>query len=191
MISPKSLRGLYRASTVDAAPDDVATASLAIVTCMDHRLRPEQTLGIPTASACMIRNAGGRVTDDALRSLVIASSTLDVNEIVVMQHTDCAVANLTNEQVAKHIEEQLEIEVRAAEFLPIADLRSSVQADVKRVRESPFIPGEIPVTGLICTTETGQLEVIDADPLSRLAPRVAADPSAAGNPASEPSERST
>lgn len=191
MISPESLRGLYRASTVSSAPDDVAAVSLAVVTCMDHRLRPERTLGVPPASVCMIRNAGGRVTDDALRSLAVASSTLDVNEIVVMQHTECAVANVTNEQIAKDIEEQLEVEVRAAEFLPIADLRSSVKADVKRVRDSRFIPGEIPVTGVICTTGTGQLEIVDADPLSRIAPRVEGDQSAADRPPSQRSGRPT
>lgn len=191
MISPESLRGLYRASTVASAPDDVAGVALAVVTCMDHRLRPEPTLGVPAASVCMIRNAGGRVTDDALRSLVIASSTLDVNEIVVMQHTECALANVTNEQIAKDIKDQLEVEVRAAEFLPIADLRSSVQTDVKRVRDSPFIPGEIPVTGIICTTGTGQLEIVDADPLSRIAPRVEGDQSAADPPPSRRSGRST
>jgi carbonic anhydrase len=191
MISPESLRGLYRASTVASAPDDVAGVALAVVTCMDHRLRPEPTLGVPAASVCMVRNAGGRVTDDALRSLVVASSTLDVNEIIVMQHTECALANVTNEQIAKDIEEQLEVEVRAAEFLPIADLRSSVQADVKRVRDSPFIPGEIPVTGIICTTGTGQLEIVDADPLSRIAPRVEGDQSAADPPPSRRSGRST
>lgn len=191
MISPESLRGLYRASTVASAPDDVAGVALAVVTCMDHRLRPEPTLGVPAASVCMIRNAGGRVTDDALRSLVIASSILDVNEIVVMQHTECALANVTNEQIAKDIKDQLEVEVRAAEFLPIADLRSSVQTDVKRVRDSPFIPGEIPVTGIICTTGTGQLEIVDADPLSRIAPRVEGDQSAADPPPSRRSGRST
>ena len=191
MISPGSLRGLYRAPTVESALDDVAAVSLAVVTCMDHRLRPERTLGVPAASVCMIRNAGGRVSDDALRSLVVASSTLDVNEIVVMQHTDCAVASVTNEQIAKDIEAQLEVEVRAAEFLPIADLRSSVKADVKRVRDSRFIPGEIPVTGVICTTGTGQLEIVDADPLSRITPRVEGDQSAADHPASERSGRST
>jgi carbonic anhydrase len=139
----------------------------------------------------MIRNAGGRVSGDALRSLVVASSTLDVDEIIVMQHTECAVANITNEQIAKDIEAQLKVEVRAAEFLPIADLRSSVEGDVKRVRDSPFIPGEIPVTGVICTTGTGQLEIVDADPLSRITPRVGGDQSAADRTTSEPPGRST
>ena len=185
MISPESLRGLYRAPTVASAPDGAAGVAVAVVTCMDHRLRPERTLGVPVASVCMIRNAGGRVTDDALRSLVVASSTLDVNEIVVMQHTECATASVTNEQIAKDIEAQLEVEVRAADFLPIADLRSSVKADVKRVRDSRFIPGEIPVTGVICTTGTGQLEIVDADPLSRIAPQVEGDPAAADRSASE------
>jgi carbonic anhydrase len=187
MITPESLRGLYRAPTAASAPGDAGGVALAVVTCMDHRLRPERTLGVPAASVCVIRNAGGRVTDDALRSLVVASSTLDVTEIVVMQHTDCAMASVTNEQIAKDIEAQLEVTVGAADFLPIADLRSSVHADVKRVRESRFIPGEIPVTGVICTTGTGELEIVDADPLSRIARPVEGDPSAADHP---PSERS-
>lgn len=179
MITPESLRGLYRAPRVDSAPQPDAQLSLAIVTCMDHRLRPEQALGVPAGSACVIRNAGGRVTGDVLRSLVVASTTLGVDEIVVMQHTECAVAGTTNERIAQTIREHLDVEIGTADFLPIGDLRSSIQADVHRVRDSPFIPGEIPVTGALCTTATGQAAVVDADPLSRLAGRLGVDPSAA------------
>ena len=143
-------------------------------------LRPEHALGVPAGSACVIRNAGGRVTGDALRSLVVASTTLGVDEIVIMQHTECAVAGTTNERIAKLIREHLDVEIGTADFLPIGDLRSSIQADVHRVRESPFVPGEIPVTGVLCTTATGEVAVIDADALSRVAPRLGSDPSAAG-----------
>jgi len=180
MITPESLRGLYRAPGVDSPPPSDAPLSLAIVTCMDHRLRPEQALGVPAGSACVIRNAGGRVTADALRSLVVASTTLGVDEIVVMQHTECAVAGTTNERIAQAIRQHLDVDIGTADFLPIDDLRSSIQADVHRVRDSPFVPGEIPVTGVLCTTATGQVTVVDADALSQVAPRLGPDPSAAG-----------
>jgi carbonic anhydrase len=90
------------------------------------------------------------------------------------------VAGTTNERIAAAIREHLDVEIGTADFLPIDDLRSSIQADVHRLRDSPFVPGEIPVTGVLCTTATGQVAVIDADALSRLAPRLGPDPSAAG-----------
>lgn len=147
---------------------------------MDHRLRPEDTLGVAAGSACVIRNAGGRVTGDALRSLVVASTTLNVDEIVVMQHTECGAASITNDGVARTIQEQLGVDVGTVDFLAIDDSRSSIEADVHRVRDSPFIPGDIPVTGVLCTTTTGHAAVVDADPLSRVAPRLGTDQSAAG-----------
>jgi carbonic anhydrase len=98
---------------------------------MDHRLRPGRSLGLAPGSAGVIRNAGGRVTEDALGSLVVASSSLGVNEIVVVQHTECGLATVTNEQIVEDIQQELDVKVSAAEFLSIADLRSSIQADVR------------------------------------------------------------
>jgi carbonic anhydrase len=71
--------------------------------------------------------------------LVVASSTLGVNENLVVQHTECGAASVTNEQLVEDIRRQLTFEISAVEFLPIADFRASVQADVKRVQDSPFI----------------------------------------------------
>jgi carbonic anhydrase len=177
LISIDSLRGMYRASRPDSVPEpDRSDAPIAVVTCMDHRLRPERSLGIPRGSAYIVRNAGGRVTDDALRSLVVAWTQLEVNEFVVIQHTGCELATVTDEQVRHDVEEQLEVTPSAIGFLPIADLRSCVHGDVKRIRDSPFIPGELPVSGLIYDTATGRLEVVDADALSRIPSRLAAPP---------------
>ena len=186
MISLESLRGLYRSSPSpsDREPDGEPEGLVAVVTCMDHRLRPERSLGIPSGRAYVVRNAGGRVTDDALRSLVLAWSQLGASEMVVIQHTSCGMASVTDQQVRDHIEEQLGVDASTVNFYPITDLRSSVRADVRRVRDSPFIPGEIPVSGFICDTDTGQLDVVDADPLSRIPSGLTAPAGVAGrNPA--------
>ncbi len=146
---------------------------VAVVTCMDQRLRPERSLGIPSGNAYVVRNAGGRVTDDALRSLVVAWSQLDVREFVVIQHTDCEMTRLTDQQLGEDVAAQLAVTASTVDFATINDLRASVRADVHRVRSSPYVPGEIPVSGFVCNTDTGELEVVDADPLSRFPSRVA------------------
>src|SRR5260370_41784417 len=101
MISLESLRGLYRSSPSpsDLSSDREPEARVAVVTCMDHQLRPERSLGIPSGRAHLVRNAGGRVTEDALRSLVLAWSQLDVTEIVVIHHTGCGIASVTDQKI--------------------------------------------------------------------------------------------
>src|SRR5260370_33655569 len=98
MISLESLRGLYRSSPSpsDLSSDREPEARVAVVTCMDHQLRPERSLGIPSGRAHVVRNAGGRVPDDALRSLVLAPSPLDPAEIVVVHHTQCRLVRATH-----------------------------------------------------------------------------------------------
>lgn len=172
MISAESLNRMYGASGGRLAPgeSDRPQVWLAIVTCMDHRLRPQRSLGVATGDAHVIRNAGGRVSDDALRSLMIAWSLLGVNEFVVIHHTGCRMMTFTDEQLRHDLHQKFGIDASEVEFLPFTDLGSSVRADVERIRKSPFIPDHIAVSGFVCNTKNGHLEQIVADPRSEIPP---------------------
>ena len=165
MISSESLEVLYRTTRDEPAPPRVW---LAVVTCMDHQVRPEWALGVGTGEAHLIRNAGGRATEDAMRSLVVAWNALAVDECVVMQHTDCRMSTFTDDGLRRELAEQWSIDASSVEFLTFTDPQACVRDDVDRIRESPLVPDYIAVSGCICDTSTGHLEVVVADPMSRI-----------------------
>jgi carbonic anhydrase len=133
---------------------------VAIVTCMDARLHPETFLGLDVGDAHVIRNAGGRVSDDALRSLVISQRLLGTQEIVVIHHTDCGMLTFKNEDLAAKIREDLGVDVGGQDFLPFSDLEDSVRDDVATLRQSPLIPQDIPIAGAIYDVTTGELREV-------------------------------
>ena len=123
----------------------------AVVTCMDARLDPAKFLGLEEGDAHVIRNAGGIVTDDALRSLVISHNLLGTEDVLVIAHTDCGMLTFSNEE----LQEQLGTDI---EFHPFSDLDESVRASVKRVQESPICSGS--VHGFVYEVETGRLREV-------------------------------
>jgi carbonic anhydrase len=136
---------------------------LAVLTCMDARLHPEKFLGLDIGDAHVIRNAGGRASDDAIRSLVISQRLLGTTEIAVIHHTDCGMATFTNEQLAAKVKQDLGVEVGKRDFLPFTDIEQSVRDDVATLRASPLIPRDIPISGAIYDIRTGELrEVVRA-----------------------------
>lgn len=136
---------------------------VAVVACMDARLHPEKVLGLNIGDAHVIRNAGGRVSDDAIRSLVISERLLGTNEIVVLHHTDCGMLTFTNDQLAAKVQQDLGVDVSGRDWLPFGDLEQSVRDDVATLRESPLIPSDIPISGAIYDVTTGQVhEVVRA-----------------------------
>ena len=136
---------------------------VAVVACMDARLHPEKALGLDIGDAHVIRNAGGRVSDDAIRSLVISERLLGTNEIVVLHHTDCGMVTFSNEQLAAKIKADLGVDVGERDFLPFGDLEQSVRDDVATLRESPLIPKDIAISGAIYDVKTGEVrEVVRA-----------------------------
>jgi carbonic anhydrase len=136
---------------------------VAVLTCMDARLHTAKFLGLDLGDAHVIRNAGGRASDDAIRSLVISERLLGTTEIVVIHHTDCGMLTFTNEQLAAKIRQDLGVEVGERDFLPFADLEQSVRDDVAILRESPLIPKDISISGAIYDVHSGELrEVIRA-----------------------------
>jgi carbonic anhydrase len=130
---------------------------LAVLTCMDARLHPEKFLGLDVGDAHVIRNAGGRASDDAIRSLIISSHLLGTREYVIIHHTDCGMLTFTNEALQTKLATDLGADAAAIDFLPFSDLEQSVRDDVKRIRESPFVPAGIPVCGFVYDVRTGQL----------------------------------
>jgi carbonic anhydrase len=136
---------------------------LAVVTCMDARLHPSQFLGLELGDAHVIRNAGGRVSEDAIRSLVISQRLLGTTEIAVIHHTDCGMLTFTNEQLATKIKAELGQDVSGRDFLPFGDLEQSVRDDVNTLRDSPLIPKDIPIYGGIYDVKSGRVtEVVRA-----------------------------
>jgi carbonic anhydrase len=124
---------------------------------MDARLHPAKFLGLDVGDAHVIRNAGGRVSDDALRSLIISSHLLGTNEFVVIHHTDCGMLTFTNEVLWQKLADEMEADASHIDFLPFPDLEQSVRDDVQRIKESPFITKGIPVRGFIYDVRTGRL----------------------------------
>lgn len=133
---------------------------VAVVTCMDARLHPEEFLGLEVGDAHVIRNAGGRVSEDAIRSLVISERLLGTGEIVVIHHTDCGMLTFRNEDLTAKIKEDLGVDTTGRDFLPFSDLEQSVRDDVDTLRRSELIPDDIQISGAIYDVQSGQLREI-------------------------------
>jgi carbonic anhydrase len=136
---------------------------VAIVTCMDARMHPEKFLGLDLGDAHVIRNAGGRASDDAIRSLAISQRLLGTQEVVVIHHTDCGMLTFRNEDLTAKIQADLGVDTTGMDFLPFSDLEQSVRDDVETIRQSRLIPGDIPISGAIYDVNAGRLhEVVRA-----------------------------
>ena len=153
----------------------------AILTCMDARLDPARYAGLAEGDAHVIRNAGGRASDDAIRSLVISYKLLGTAEWFVVHHTDCGMEFFTDEVMRGLLAQSLETaalgphgfhdvgtgpgsaEAKYVDWLTIADREQSVVEDVARIRTHPLVPNRIPIYGYVYDVRTGRLvEVADA-----------------------------
>ena len=134
---------------------------VAIVTCMDSRLHVAPALGLALGDAHILRNAGGRVTDDVIRSLVISQQQLGTREIVVLHHTDCGAQSFTNEDFAAQLQQDLGVDVEGQDFLPFTDVEVSVREDVDVLRQSPLIPNDVTISGAVYDVDTGRITVVE------------------------------
>ena len=130
---------------------------VVVLTCMDARLDPARFLGLEEGDAHVIRNAGGRASEDALRSLTISEQLLGTNEVVVIHHTDCGMLTFSNEDLRKKLKQELNADAEHIDFLPFKDLEQSVRDDVATIKNSPFIPKNIEVSGFIYDVRSGRL----------------------------------
>ena len=129
---------------------------VAVVTCMDARILPSRALGLEEGDAHVIRNAGGRA-QDALRSLIISQRLLGTREVAVIHHTDCGMLTFKNEDLRAQVKRELGADASGIDFLPFADVEKSVRDDVAALRDSPFIPRDVPVRGFVYDVRTGRL----------------------------------
>lgn len=130
---------------------------VAIVTCMDSRLHVAPALGLALGDAHILRNAGGRVTDDMIRSLVISQQQMGTREIVVLHHTDCGAQTFNNEDFQEHLKCELGVDVSGQDFLPFQDVEESVREDIKLLRECPLIPDDVMISGAVYDVDTGRM----------------------------------
>jgi carbonic anhydrase len=131
----------------------------AIVACMDARLNVYGALGLEEGDAHVIRNAGGVVTDDAIRSLAISQRLLGTEEIILIHHTGCGMLTFTDDEFKRSIEEDTGIRPEwAAEAFP--DLDADVRQSIARLKASPFIPRKDAIRGFVYEVETGRLREV-------------------------------
>ena len=139
----------------------IARKGLAIVTCMDSRINPLAVVGMQAGDAKILRNAGARVTDDVLRTLVLASYLLGVTRVLVMPHTDCRMVCEGDSVIHETIESQHGVDTRSLEFRTVSDQREALMVDVSRLRSYPLLKTGVTVAGAIYNVSTGQLEPVD------------------------------
>ena len=139
------------AGTPPGAADARPRRHLAVVTCMDTRIDVLAVLGLEVGEVHVLRNAGGRVTDDVLRSLALSCHVLGVDTVVVMQHSRCGLAGTSDEELRARTGADVD-------FLPIDDHRVALREDVQRLAATPFLSPVQQVAGLIYDVETGRLE---------------------------------
>jgi carbonic anhydrase len=133
--------------------------NLAVLTCMDARLDPAKLLGFEEGDAHVIRNAGGVVSDDALRSLAISQNLLGTEEIVLIHHTDCGMLMFTDEEFAGKLEQETG-ERPAWPVHAFRDLEQNVRESIERIKSSPFVPNTDRVRGFVYEVETGRLREV-------------------------------
>ncbi len=132
---------------------------LAVLACMDARVDPAKVLGLQEGDAHVIRNAGGVVSDDALRSLAISQNLLGTEEIVLIHHTDCGMLTFTDDEFAAKLEAETgqKPDWRAHAF---DDLETNVRESIDKIRQSPFVPKTDKVKGYVYEIETGRLREV-------------------------------
>ena len=136
-----------------------AAKGLAVVTCMDSRIDPLAMLGLERGDAKIMRNAGARVTGDVLRTLVLANALLNVQRVMVVAHTTCAMTGTTEEQVQDVLRERSGLDARSLHFQVMPDQVAALGRDVQRIRSWPFLP-DIPVAGCLYDVHTGRIDVV-------------------------------
>jgi carbonic anhydrase len=134
-----------------------ARKGLALVTCMDSRIEPLELLGMSQGDVKILRNAGARVTDDVLRTLVLATYLLGVTRVLVMPHTECKMASATEDELHASILETQGVDTYSIEFRTVADQEGALAYDVRRIRSYPLLPEGLVVAGAMYDVHTGRL----------------------------------
>src|SRR5690242_15850454 len=134
---------------------------VAVVACMDARLDVHKILGLQEGDAHVIRNAGGAVTDDTIRSLAISQRLLGTKEIILIHHTDCGMLTFKDDDLKKQIEKETGLRPAFA-LEAFADLDDDVKQSIARIKASPFVPNKSSVRGFVYDVRTGRLNEVGA-----------------------------
>ena len=145
-----------------AGLEPLAARGLALVTCMDSRIEPLDMLGLKPGDAKILRNAGARVTDDTLRTLVLAVYLLGVERVLVLPHTNCKMASVANDDAVHDlIGERHGVDTRSLEFHTNSDQLGALRHDLERIRHHPLLPQGLPVAGAVYDVDTGRVDPVD------------------------------
>jgi carbonic anhydrase len=135
---------------------------VAVLACMDSRILFERCLGLKPGDAHMIRNAGGIATEDALRSLIVSHHLLDTKEFIIINHTDCGLLRVREDELKQSLAEKMGTSAGApAHFYAFDDLEKNVREQVRQVKSHPWIPRQIPVRGFVYDVKTGKLSEVE------------------------------
>ncbi len=136
---------------------------LIVLACMDARLIVSQVLGLKPGDAHILRNAGGVVTDDVLRSLLISHHLLGTQELMIIEHTDCGMLTFADDELLERLRQKTGTAVVApARFFAFRDLEANVREQIEKVRSHPWIPEHFVVRGFIYDVKTGRLHEVSA-----------------------------
>jgi carbonic anhydrase len=152
----------FAAGTPPAAPPAKPSRGLAVVTCMDARIDVLAALGLSVGEAHVLRNAGGVVSDDMIRSLAISQRKLGTREVMLIHHSDCGMEKISDEGFSTELEEETGL-VPDFPIESFADAESDVRDSIERVRHSPFLPHRDQVRGFVYDVEDGRLREIRTD----------------------------
>jgi len=143
-------------------PTQTPMLAVAVLTCMDARIDPSRLLGLEPGDAHVIRNAGGRATEDALRSLAVSNSLLGTRDVIVIQHTDCEMMT-EDEVLRRRLTEASGADASRVDLLCFDDVDRSLREDVARILGSPFTPDEARVYGYVFDVVTGSMSQVVPD----------------------------
>lgn len=139
----------------------IARRGIAVVTCIDSRIDPLNLMGMKAGDVKILRNAGARVTEDVLRTLVLASHLLGVKRVLILPHTDCRMASADEEAVHAEIMRVSGIDSRGIEIRTVSDQLSALKLDITRVRSFPLLAPDVVVGGAIFNVHSGVMNPID------------------------------
>ena len=147
----------YRSEFHDSGVEGSAAKGLAVLTCIDSRIDPLAMLGLRAGDAKIIRNAGARVTDDALRSLVLAVNLLGVTRVCVVAHTDCAMVGRDEDELRARISAIRGVDADGWEFLTSTDQLATLREDIARIEACPLLPPDLQVGGFVFDVHSGEI----------------------------------
>jgi carbonic anhydrase len=149
----------HASTFVDSGLTGIALKGLAIITCMDSRIAPLAVLGMEAGDVKIIRNAGARVTEDVLRTLVLAAYLLNVSRVLVMPHTECKMASGSEAAIHEEIRKRYDVDTRSIEFRTVDNQEAALQSDIDRIRAFPLLPAGLHVGGAIYDVHTGEMRI--------------------------------